>query len=128
MSRNVIAALGLIGLGLLGGCSGGGNTALTTVPTAHLAITLPATTVMAGTPFTFTVTAIDATNAVVPTYIGTVHITTSDASAKLPGDATLARGVGSFTVTFSTTGSQTITRSETSRSPHHTAAPRTSGN
>ena len=113
MSGNVIAALGLIGLGLLSGCSGGGNTALTTVPTAHLAITLPATTVMVGTPFTFTVTAVDGTNAVVPTYIGTVHITTSDARAKLPGDATLARGVGSFTVTFNTTGSQTINASDT---------------
>jgi len=113
MSGNVIAALGLIGLGLLSGCSGGGNTALTTVPTAHLAITLPATTVTAGTPFTFTVTAVDATNAVVATYIGTVHITTSDASARLPGDATLVRGVGSFTVTFNTTGSQTITASDT---------------
>ena len=72
MSRNVIATLGLIGLGLLSGCSGGGNTALTTVPTAHLAITLPATTVMVGTAFTFTVTAVDATNAVVPTYIGKI--------------------------------------------------------
>jgi DNA-binding beta-propeller fold protein YncE len=113
MSRNVIGALGLIGLGLLSGCPGGGNTALTTVPTAHLAITLPATTVAAGTPFTFTVTAVDATNAVVPTYIGTVHITTSDASATLPSDATLARGVGSFTVTFNTTGSHTITASDT---------------
>jgi len=113
MSRNVIATLGLIGLGLLSGCSGGGNTALTTVPTARLTITLPATTVMVGTPFTFTVTAVDGTNAVVPTYIGTVHITTSDARAKLPGDATLARGVGSFTVTFNTTGSQTINASDT---------------
>src|SRR5207253_6399358 len=58
-------------------------------------------------------TAVDGTNAVVPTYIGTVHITTSDARAKLPGDATLARGVGSFTVTFNTTGSQTINASDT---------------
>jgi len=113
MSGNVTAALGLIGLGLLSGCSGGGNTALTTVPTAHLAITLPATTVTAGKPFTFTVTALDAMNLVVPTYLGTVHITTSDTSAILPSDATLARGVGTFTVTFSTTGSQTITASDT---------------
>jgi 6-phosphogluconolactonase (cycloisomerase 2 family) len=113
MSRNVIAVLGLIGLGLLTGCPGGGNTALTTVPTAHLAITLAATTVTTGTPFTFTVTAVDATNIVVPTYLGTVHITTSDTSAILPADATLARGVGTFAVTFSTTGSQTITASDT---------------
>ena len=113
MRSKTIIALGLIGLGLLGGCSGGRNTALTTVPTAHLAITLPTTTVTAGTPFTFTVKALDATNAVVPTYTGTVHITTSDTAAKLPADATLAQGVGTFTVTFNTAGNQTITASDT---------------
>jgi Galactose oxidase, central domain len=113
MNRSLFPALGLIVLGLLGGCPGGGNTALTTVPTAHLAITPSATTVMVGTPFTFTVTALDATNAVVPTYVGTVHITASDKSATLPHDGTLTRGVGSFTVTFRTAGSQTITASDT---------------
>ncbi len=51
--------------------------------------------------------------AVVPTYIGTVHITTSDTAAKLPADANLAQGVGTFKVTFNTTGSQTITASDT---------------
>ncbi len=112
MRRDVIATLGLIEFGLLGGC-GGGDVALSTMPTAHLAIALPAATVMVGTPFTFTVTALDAMNAVVPTYIGTVHITTSDAAAMLPANATLARGVGQFTVTFNTSGSQTITASDT---------------
>ena len=113
MRSRTIIALGLIGLDLLGGCSGGGNTALTTVPTAHLAITLPTTTVTAGTPFAFTVKALDAMGAVVPTYIGTVHITTSDTAAKLPANATLAQGVGTFTVAFNTTGNQTITASDT---------------
>src|SRR5277367_2922648 len=113
MRSKPIIALGLIGLGLLGGCGGSGNTALTTVPTAHLAITLPTTTVTADTPFTFTVKALDATGAVVPTYIGTVHITTSDTLAKLPTDASLAQGVGTFTVAFNTTGNQTITASDT---------------
>jgi Kelch motif len=113
MSRNVIATLGFIGLGVLGGCSGGGNTALTTIPTARLTITLPAATVGAGVPFTFTVTALNAMDAIVPTYIGTVQITTSDPSATLPADRTLARGVGKFTLIFNTTGSQTITASDT---------------
>jgi hypothetical protein len=113
MSRNVVAGLGLIGLGLLGSCSGGGNVALTTIPTAHLAITLPAATVGAGTPFTFTVTALDSVDAVVPTYIGRVQISTSDPSATLPATGTLVRGVGKFTVTFNTTGGQTITASDT---------------
>ncbi len=113
MRSKTIIALGLIGIGLLGGCGGGGNTALTTVPTAHLGITLPATIVAAGAPFTFTVKALDATGAVVPTYTGTVHITTSDTAAKLPANATLAQGVGTFTVTFNTLGNQTITASDT---------------
>jgi len=113
MSRNVVAGLGLIGLGLLGSCSGGGNVALTTIPTAHLAITLPAATVGAGTPFTFTVIALDSVDAVVPTYIGRVQISTSDPSATLPANATLVRGVGKFTVTFNATGSHTITASDT---------------
>jgi len=113
MRSRTSIALGLIGLGLLGGCGGGGNTALTTVPTAHLAITLPTTTVTAGTPFTFTVNALDTMGAVVPTYTGTVHITTSDTAAELPADATLAQGVGTFKVTFNTTGNQTITASDT---------------
>ena len=112
MISKTIIALGF-GVGLLGGCGGGGNTALTTVPTAHLAISLPATTVQTDTAFTFTVTALDATNAVVPTYVGTVQITTSDTSAKLPANATLVRGVGRFTVTFKTIASQTITASDT---------------
>ena len=94
MRSKTIIGLGLIGIGLLGGCGGGGNTALTTVPTAHLGITLPATIVAAGAPITFTVKALDATGAVVPTYTGTVHITTSDPAAKLPANATLAQGVG----------------------------------
>src|SRR5580658_1283586 len=113
MRSKTTIALGLIGLGLLGGCSGSGNTALTTVPTAHLAITFPTTSATAGTPFTFTVQALDAMGAIVPTYTGTVHITTSDTAAKLPADANLAQGVGTFTVTFNTTGNQTITASDT---------------
>ena len=113
MRSRLIIALGLIGLGLLGGCSGGGDTALSTVPTAHLAITLSTTTTTAGTPITFTVNALDATGAIVPTYTGTVHITTSDTAAKRPADAVLAQGVGTFTVTFNTTGNQSITASDT---------------
>ncbi len=113
MKTDIFLALGLIGLAVVSGCGGGSNNAVTTVPTAHLAITLPAGTVEAATPFTFTVNALDATNALVPTYVGTVQITTSDKSATLPADATLERGKGTFTVTFGTVGSHTITASDT---------------
>jgi N-acetylneuraminic acid mutarotase len=113
MKINITSALGLIGLSVVSGCGGGSNNAVTTVPTAHLAITLPAGTVKAGAPFTFTVNALDATNAVVPTYAGTVQITTSDKSATLPANATLTQGKGTFTLTFDTGGGYTITASDT---------------
>jgi hypothetical protein len=113
MKNNIICALGLFGLGVISGCGGDSNSAVTTVPTAHLAITLPAATIEAGTPYTFTVSALDATNAIVPTYVGTVQITTSDKSATLPANSTLAQGTSTFTMTFRTSGSYTITASDT---------------
>jgi hypothetical protein len=113
MKVSIISALGLIGLGLLSGCGGGGSNAVTTVPTAHLAVTPDALKAETGTPFTVTVTALDGSNAIVPTYAGTVHIVTSDSSATVPADATLPRGTGKFTVTFGTAGNYTITASDT---------------
>jgi len=112
MKTNTIVVLALIGLSLVGGCGGGGDNAGTTAPTAHLTVTLPAETIEAGTPFTFTVTALDTSNTVVTTYAGTVQITTSDNSATLPANATLAQGTAKFTMTFGRVGSQTITASD----------------
>ena len=108
-----IIALGLIGFTLVSGCGGNGNTAVTTIPTAHLSVTLPSATAVVGAPFTFTVTALDATNVVVPTYVGIVQIATSDNSAILPPTSTLAQGKGTFTAIFRTTGNQTITATDT---------------
>ncbi len=113
MKNNIISALGLIGFALLSSCGGGSNNSVTTVPTAHLAITLPAGPANAGTPYSFTVSALDSSNAVVKTYAGTVHITTSDKSATPPADATLTQGTGRFAVIFGTSNtSQTITASD----------------
>jgi len=56
--------------------------------------------------------ALDASGAVVPTYTGTVHFTSSDGSATLPGDYTFQsgdNGVQSFSVTLTTAGNQTVT-------------------
>jgi len=106
------ASLAIAVLSSCGG-GGGGNTALTTSRTEHLAITLPATEVPENAPFTFTVTALDASNSVVTTHTGTVAITSSDPKAVLPGNSTLTQGTGRFTVTFKTSGSQTITASDT---------------
>jgi hypothetical protein len=78
----------------------------------HFAVSAPASAT-AGTPFTFTVTALDANNNTVTGYAGTVHFTSSDGSASLPANATLTNGVGTFTATLNTAGSQTIQATDT---------------
>jgi hypothetical protein len=70
----------------------------------------------AGSAFTVTVTALDSGGNVVSGYGGTVHFTSTDAGATLPPDATLTNGVGTFSVTLVSAGSQTVTATDTSRS------------
>jgi hypothetical protein len=68
--------------------------------------------VTAGVAFTFTVTLVDAYGNVATGYVGTVHFSSSDALAGLPPDYTFTAadaGTTTFTGTFNTTGSQTLT-------------------
>ncbi|HEY1474866.1 MAG TPA: Ig-like domain repeat protein, partial [Pseudolabrys sp.] len=78
----------------------------------HFTVAAPATAT-AATPFSFTVTALDASNNVATAYTGTVHFTSSDATATLPANSTLNSGVGSFSATLKTDGLQTITATDT---------------
>jgi len=71
------------------------------------------TTTTTGSQFNFTVTALDASNSQVGTYSGTVHFTSSDKFAALPGDLSLTNGTASLPATLTTTGSQTITATDT---------------
>jgi hypothetical protein len=66
-----------------------------------------------GIAFSFTVTARDQFDNVATGYGGTVHFTSSDPQATLPPDAPLANGTGTFSATFRTPGSQTITATDT---------------
>ncbi len=62
-----------------------------------------------------TITAVDNSNNVVPTYTGTVTLTSSDAAAVLPAAATFAAGnagVRPLAVTLKTPGAQTITATD----------------
>jgi DNA/RNA endonuclease G (NUC1) len=82
--------------------------------TTHFSVTAPAN-VTSGVPFTFTVTALDASNAIVPAYTGTVHFTSSTAGT-LPADYTFVagdNGTHTFSATLSTTGSATVTATDT---------------
>ena len=74
----------------------------------HLAVSgLPSPTV-AGVAHNLTVTAKDASGNTATGYTGTVHFTSSDPAAVLPADATLTNGVGTFSVTLKTAGTQSV--------------------
>jgi hypothetical protein len=84
-------------------------------PATHFTISAP-TSVTAGTPFTFTVSARDSMGALAVTYTGTVHFTSGDPRKTLPGDYTFTsadNGIHSFTATLRTTPSQTIMATDT---------------
>ena len=70
----------------------------------------------AGVPGVITVTATDAYGNTATAYAGTVKISSSDSQTSLPANHTYIAadaGVASFTVTLKTTGSQTLTATDT---------------
>jgi hypothetical protein len=79
-------------------------------------VTAAPASITAGGSATVTVTAYDAYGNVATVYGGTVHLTSSDGQAVLPADASLINGTGTFTVTLSTAGSQTVTATDTANS------------
>ena len=60
-----------------------------------------------------TVTALNNLNATATSYAGTVSFSSSDSAAILPASGQLSSGVGVFSVTFETLGSQTLTATDT---------------
>ena len=66
-----------------------------------------------GSPLGFTVAAENQSNQVVTGYTGTVGFTSSDSAAVLPANSTLVSGLGTFSATLQTPGSQTITATDT---------------
>ncbi len=67
----------------------------------------------AGAAESFTVTAKDPYGNVATGYTGTVQFTSSDTAATLPANSTLNHGVGNFSVTFNTAGTQSLTVTDT---------------
>jgi len=78
----------------------------------HFAVSAPAS-VSAGSAFTFTVTALDQNNNTATSYNGTIHFSSSDGAASLPGNSALTNGTATFSATLSTVGAQTITATDT---------------
>ena len=100
----------LVVAGLVGGT--------TTNSATHFSISAPATAT-AGSSFTITVTALNASNAVEANYTGTVSFSSSDAAAILPANYTFTAGndgVHTFTITLKTAGTQSLTVTDTSNS------------
>ena len=97
--------------GVIGGCTNGSSSP--THPSAtHFSVTAP-TTVTAGTAFPFTVTVLDASNVAVTSYAGTIHFTSTDVQAVVPVDSVLTNGTANFSATLKTSGSQTLTATDT---------------
>jgi uncharacterized delta-60 repeat protein len=81
----------------------------------HFQITAPASA-RVGAAFTVTVTALDAYGNVATGYRGTVHFTSSDHHAVLPSNYTFVsgdNGVHSFTVSLHSSGTRSITATDT---------------
>ncbi|HLL06783.1 MAG TPA: Ig-like domain-containing protein [Myxococcaceae bacterium] len=99
---------------------------VTVNPAAVSALTFSApATATAGSPFSVTVSAVDAFANVVPGYTGTVQFSSGDAQATLPGDYTFtAADAGSrmFNVTLASAGSRTLTVTDGTRSATATVA------
>ena len=110
--KNCLLLAILVGvLRLLAGCGGGSSTTQQTqVLATHFSVTPANSSPIAGTVFSFSVTALDASNAVVGTYAGTVQFTSSDGHAVLPVSSKLTNGAATFSATLKTAGPQTITQ------------------
>jgi hypothetical protein len=108
-------ALLVLSANLLSGCAGKGGGTGGRATTTHFSVLGPAN-VPSGTPFTFTVTAQDASNNPVTTYSGTLQFTSTDTHAQLPGNTALTSGRGTFSATLTTPGNQTITATDVSPS------------
>ena len=73
----------------------------------HLAIGAPGGAVI-GIAFRFTVTAEDQFNNTAASYAGSAVFTSTDSGAKLPAGTHLASGIGTFSATLQTAGTQTL--------------------
>jgi putative cell wall-binding protein len=89
-----------------------GSITVAPAATTHFLVTAPTSSAV-GLSFLVAVTAKDAYQNTVTTYGGTVHLTSTDASATLSSNAKLTNGSGNFTATLRTIGSRTVKATDT---------------
>jgi hypothetical protein len=92
------------------------STAQVAAAVLHLAVNGFPSPVTAGTAGSVTVTALDQLGETAANYRGTVHFSSSDPLAMLPGDYTFSaadNGVHTFSATLKTAGSQSLTATDT---------------
>jgi hypothetical protein len=92
-----------------------GAISISAAAATHLGVTTPASAT-AGAAVSITVKALDAYNNTATSYAGTVHFTSSDGQASLPGNSGLSGGVGTFSATLKTAANQTLTATDTATS------------
>ncbi|MBK9516665.1 MAG: hypothetical protein IPO09_04770 [Anaeromyxobacter sp.] len=78
-------------------------------PAAALAVGGLVTSLVAGVPDAFTVTARDSFGNTATSFAGTVAFTSSDPAATLPAASPLTAGAGAFSATFRTAGARVLT-------------------
>lgn len=83
--------------------------AVTSASQNYLLLTASTTSNTAGTPVTFTVSAFNSSNTVLSTFNGPISLSTTDPLANIPATVTLTNGTGTFSVTFRTAGTHTVT-------------------
>jgi hypothetical protein len=88
------------------------NVAVSPGLASYFTVAVPGGTATTGAPFNVTITAYDAFGNIATGYTGHVHVTSSDVSASLPSNPTLAAGSGTFSVTLYSAGYQTITATD----------------
>lgn len=111
MKKSLWLFISICSLWFLNGC-GSGSSTLTQDVVTHYSVTPATATPTAGVAFNITVTALNAAGQMVATYSGTVQFTSSSGQAVNPASGTLVNGAGTFSVTLSKAGSQTITVSD----------------
>ena len=96
--------------------TGSASTLVTPAPIATHFLVVAPSTADSGVPVKVMIVAMDASNHKVPNYAGTVHFSSTDSAAMLPGNTTLTNGTGTFSATLNTVGAQTVSATDTTNS------------